>query len=149
MVNRRAWSASVYAHADANAEINVVPLVDVLLVLLVIFMITAPIIAQTLPVQLPQASLQLGTQVDQSLVVTIDRRGILAINQKTVGYFRKKSSIAKFKKRIKQWQTRNPGAPAFLRADRRLRYQTVILIMSRLRKLGIGQVGLMFEHPKR
>ncbi len=138
---KQAWASQ----GEVETEINVIPLVDVLLVLLVIFMITAPIITQTLPVQLPKSSLKLGAQVSRSMVVTIDRKGVLALNQKVVGYYRKRKSIAQFEKHMLQWKAQHPDAPAFLRADRRLRYQTVILIMSRLRKLGIDQVGLMFE----
>ena len=130
---------------DELADINIVPLVDVLLVLLVIFMITAPIITHTLDVQLPRASLSPGTRTDQTLIVTVDRRGTLAVNQKVMGPIRERDTLKRFDREIHAWKAANPGAPAFLRADRRLRYGTVIQVMAQLRRLGVIDVGLMIE----
>ena len=134
------WTA-----ADDVADINVVPLVDVLLVLLVIFMITAPIITHTLDVQLPRATLSPGTRTDQTLIVTVDRQGTLAVNQKVMGPLREQATLTRFDRAINAWKAANPGAAAFLRADRRLRYGTVIQVMAQLRRLGVIDVGLMIE----
>ena len=136
---------SDWTTADEVADINIVPLVDVLLVLLVIFMITAPIITHTLDVQLPRASLSPGTRTDQTLIVTVDRRGTLAVNQKVMGPIRERDTLKRFDREIHAWKAANPGAPAFLRADRRLRYGTVIQVMAQLRRLGVIDVGLMIE----
>jgi biopolymer transport protein ExbD len=122
-----------------------VPLVDVLLVLLVIFMITAPIITHTLDVQLPRATLAPGTRTDQTLIVTVDREGTLAVNQKVLGPIRNQDTIVRFDSEINAWKAANPGAAAFLRADHRLRYGTVIQVMAQLRRLGVIDVGLMIE----
>ena len=127
------------------ADINVVPLVDVLLVLLVIFMITAPIITHTLDVQLPRATLSPGTRTDQTLIVTVDRTGTLAVNQKVLGPIQDQDTVRRFEREIHAWKAANPGAAAFLRADRRLRYGTVIQVMAQLRRLGVIDVGLMIE----
>jgi biopolymer transport protein ExbD len=134
------WTA-----ADEVSDINIVPLVDVLLVLLVIFMITAPIITHTLDVQLPRATLSPGTRTDQTLIVTVDREGTLAVNQRVMGPIRNRDTVERFDKEINAWKAANPGAPAFLRADRRLRYGTVIQVMAQLRRLGVVDVGLMIE----
>ena len=134
------WTAT-----DEVSDINVVPLVDVLLVLLVIFMITAPIITHTLDVQLPQASLAPGTRTDQTLIVTVDRQGTLAVNQKVMGPLREEETLKRFDREIHAWKAANPGAAAYLRADRRLRYGTVIQVMAQLRRLGVIDVGLMIE----
>jgi len=136
---------SEWTTADEVADINIVPLVDVLLVLLVIFMITAPIITHTLDVQLPRASLSPGTRTDQTLIITVDREGTLALNQKVLGPIRNKDTVVRFDREIHAWKAANPGAPAFLRADRRLRYGTVIQVMAQLRRLGVVDVGLMIE----
>ncbi|HKI98271.1 MAG TPA: biopolymer transporter ExbD [bacterium] len=130
---------------DDLADINIVPLVDVLLVLLVIFMITAPIITHSLDVQLPRASLSPGTRTDQTLIISVDHQGTLAVNQKVLGPLRDKATIDRFDRAIHAWKAANPSAPAFLRADRRLRYGTVIQIMAQLRRLGVIDVGLMIE----
>lgn len=130
-------------------DINIVPLVDVLLVLLVIFMITAPIITDTLDVQLPRASLALGTRTNQTLIITVDRHGTLAVNQNVMGPIRSRSTMQRFDRAIQAWKAANQGAPAFLRADRRIRYGTVIQVMAQLRRLGVVDVGLMIEREGR
>jgi biopolymer transport protein ExbD len=136
---------SEWTTTDEVSDINVVPLVDVLLVLLVIFMITAPIITHTLDVQLPRASLSPGTRTDQTLIITVDREGTLALNQKVLGPIRNRDTVERFDREIHAWRAANPGAAAFLRADRRLRYGTVIQVMAQLRRLGVLDVGLMIE----
>ena len=134
------WTAN-----EEIADINIVPLVDVLLVLLVIFMITAPIIAHSLDVQLPRATLSPGTRTDQTLIISLDSRGTLAVNQSVMGPIRDRGAMKRFEKAVNRWKAGNPGSPAFLRADRRIRYGTVIQVMARLRRLGIIDVGLMIE----
>ncbi|MCZ6473853.1 MAG: biopolymer transporter ExbD [SAR324 cluster bacterium] len=134
------WTSS-----EPMSEINVVPLVDVLLVLLVIFMITAPIISHTLDVQLPRASLAPGTRADQTLIITIDRKGTLAVNDRVMGPIRSREAGRRFNQEINRWKAKYPGNAAYLRADRRIRYGTVIQVMARLRRLGVVDVGLMIE----
>ena len=136
---------SGWTTSEEVSDINVVPLVDVLLVLLVIFMITAPIIAHTLDVQLPTASLAPGTRASQTLVVSVDRDGRLAVNEKIMGPINSQAAMDRFSSEISKWKTTYPGSPAFLRADRRIRYGTVIQIMAQLRRLGVVDVGLMIE----
>jgi biopolymer transport protein ExbD len=136
---------SDWTSAEEMSDINIVPLVDVLLVLLVIFMITAPIIAHTLDVQLPRASLSPGTRTNQTLVITVDREGMLAVNEKVLGHIRSQEAINRLDKEINAWKARYPGSPAFLRADRRIRYGTVIQVMAQLRRMGVVDVGLMIE----
>ncbi len=134
------WTA-----ANEVSDINIVPLVDVLLVLLVIFMITAPIITHTLDVQLPRATLSPGTRTDQTLIISVDHLGTLAVNQKVLGPIRDRDTVQRFDQAVHTWKAANPGAAAFLRADRRLRYGTVIQVMAQLRRLGVVDVGLMIE----
>ncbi len=134
------WTAS-----EPLSDINIVPLVDVLLVLLVIFMITAPIISHSLDIQLPRASLAPGTRANETLIITIDKEGRLAVNETVVGLIRTKVAMDRFDSAILRWKQRYPGTPAFLRADRRIRYGTVISVMAELRRLGVVDVGLMIE----
>jgi len=136
---------SDWTTANEVSDINIVPLVDVLLVLLVIFMITAPIITHTLDVQLPRASLSPGTRTDQTLIISVDHLGTLAVNQKVLGPIRDQDTVQRFEQAVHAWKATNPGAAAFLRADRRLRYGTVIQVMAQLRRLGVVDVGLMIE----
>ncbi|HKJ22355.1 MAG TPA: biopolymer transporter ExbD [Gammaproteobacteria bacterium] len=137
------WTAT-----EPVSEINIVPLVDVLLVLLVIFMITAPIITHSLDVQLPRASLSPGTRANQTLVVTVDSQGTLAVNDKVLGPIRSQATVDRLEREVGQWRASYPGTPAFLRADRRIRYGTVIQVMAELRRMGVVDVGLMIEREE-
>jgi biopolymer transport protein ExbD len=140
---------SDWTSSEPMSDINIVPLVDVLLVLLVIFMITAPIISQTLDVQLPRATLAAGSKADQTLVVSVDQDGTVAVNDTVVGVLREQAGQTKFEQAIQRWKSAYPGTPAFLRADRRLRYGQVIQVMAELRRLGVVDVGLMIEREGR
>jgi len=134
-----------WTEQEPLADINVVPLVDVLLVLLVIFMITAPIIAPSLQVQLPRVSLDPGTNPNQTITVTIDREDRLAVNDRVLGSLRDDATFRRLESEISTWRANYPGSPAFLRADRLVRYGTVVQVMARLNRLGVVDVGLMIE----
>jgi biopolymer transport protein ExbD len=134
-----------WTESEPLSDINVVPLVDVLLVLLVIFMITAPIVAPTLQVQLPRVSLNPGTNPNQTITITIDREERLAVNDKVLGLLRDDDTLRRFEGEIDAWRAGYPGAPAFLRADRLVRYGTVVQVMARLNRMGVVDVGLMIE----
>jgi biopolymer transport protein ExbD len=127
------------------SDINIVPLVDVLLVLLVIFMITAPIISQTLDIQLPRATLASGSRANQTLIVSIDQEGTVAVNDRVMGQIRYQDTLKRFEGEINRWKAEYPNTPVFLRADRRLRYGSVIQVMAQLRRLNVVDVGLMIE----
>jgi biopolymer transport protein ExbD len=143
------FSGNDWTQSEPLSDINIVPLVDVLLVLLVIFMITAPIISQTLDVQLPRATLAAGTRADQTLVVSVDQEGAVAVNDTVVGALREQAGQQRFEQAIRKWKAAYPNTPAFLRADRRLRYGSVIQVMAELRRLGVVDVGLMIEREGR
>ncbi len=134
-----------WTEAESLSDINIVPLVDVLLVLLVIFMMTAPIITPTLEVQLPRVSLEPGTDPQQTLVITIDRRARLAVNDRVLGPLRSQSTLRQFEREIREWKADYPHAAAFMRVDRLVRYGTVIQVMARLNRMGVVDVGLMIE----
>ncbi len=129
------------------AEINIVPLVDVLLVLLVIFMITAPVVAYSLQVQLPQADIPAGSGKGQSLVVSINQVGEVALNRETLGTFNHAATRQSFRSQVRLWRLANPDSPALLRADARLSYGRVLQVMAELRRLQVKQVGLVIEQP--
>ena len=134
-----------WTSTEPMSEMNVVPMVDVFMVILLIFMITAPVISQTLDVQLPRASLSPGTRADQTLIISVDRTGVLALNNRVLGPLRKQRTVLAFERVVNRWKAAYPGAPAFLRADRRLRYGSVIQVMALLRRMGVVDVGLMIE----
>ena len=135
----------VWTESEPLSDINIVPLVDVLLVLLVIFMITAPIVAPTLQVQLPRVSFNPGTNPNQTITITIDREDRLAVNDRVLGPLRDDATLRRFESEIAAWRAHYPGSPAFLRADRLVRYGTVVQVMARLNRMGVVDVGLMIE----
>ena len=134
-----------WTEQEPLADINIVPLVDVLLVLLVIFMITAPIIAPSLPVQLPRVSLNPGTNPNQTITITIDREDRIAVNDRVLGALRDDATFRRFDNEISSWRAGYPNSPAYLRADRLVKYGTVVQVMARLSRMGVVDVGLMIE----
>ncbi len=124
------------------SEINVTPFVDVMLVLLVIFMVTTPILYQGVDVNLPKASSKPipSIQNDKKVVVTIDAKGDLYIEKTQYSLselkLKVRSLILEDGKNLKQEQV-------FLRADRDVPYGTVISVMSEIKKAGVENLGLI------
>jgi biopolymer transport protein TolR len=120
-------------------EINVTPFVDVMLVLLIIFMVSAPMMQSDVPVQLPQGAVETQNseeaQAAPSLVVAMDTQGHLFLHDKPI-------SVDALMKVVQEDQNRHP---IYLRADRGLTYQYVMSIMSRLSAVGCRRVHLVLE----
>ncbi|MBU2511714.1 biopolymer transporter ExbD [bacterium] len=125
------------------SEINVTPFVDVLLVLLVIFMITAPLFTKAIDVQLPKENLR-SSKVNEArkLVITINRNGTYFINGK-------RYSPDSLLKEALSWKAKHPGKTAFIRADERVNYGKITSLMVLLKNSGIQSLGLLVEEkPK-
>jgi biopolymer transport protein TolR len=123
-----------------NAEINLTPLVDVFLVLLIIFMVAAPIMQGGVDVDLPRAEAR-PIQADEGMIVTVDRQGQIFVDRTRVSYndFRVtfRSLVA----------TRKPDA-VYLRADTRVAYGEVVRVLAVIRASGIRNVGLVAEEEE-
>ncbi|HEX7043586.1 MAG TPA: protein TolR [Burkholderiales bacterium] len=123
------------------SEINVVPYIDVMLVLLVIFMITAPLLTQGVKIDLPQApSEPLDTQDQETLVVGIDRDGRYYLDDRRV-------SPAELRKRVQGILRARPQTPVMLRGDKAVPYGRVIEAMTLLQQAGAPSVGLITVPP--
>lgn len=121
------------------SDINVTPFVDVLLVLLIIFMITAPVITQTIRVKLPEESLRSSDIVtNRKFVVTLDRKGRYYLNNQRI-------KIKNLTLKAVDWYEKRPTQPVFIRADERVPYGQVTKLMSLLKNTGITNVGLLVE----
>ncbi len=129
------------------AEINVVPYIDVMLVLLVIFMVTAPLLTQGVDVQLPQAAADpiVTPQNQEPLVLSIDADGELYLS---VGDDEDAPLAAE---RVVELAAavlrRNPGTPVLLKADQRVAYGAVVQAMALLQQAGAANVGFLTEAP--
>ncbi len=128
------------------AEINVVPYIDVMLVLLVIFMITAPLLSQGVKVDLPQAAAQpLDQDSLEPLVVTVDAEGNYYLN--VGGEDDEPVDAESIVQRAAAVLRRQPETPVMVRGDERVSYGQVVQVMTWLQAAGAPSVGLMTETP--
>mgnify|MGYP001550478245 FL=1 len=129
------------------AEINVVPYIDVMLVMLVIFMVTAPLLTQGVKVDLPEANAKAVDDKDQEpLVVTVDAAGNLYLN---VGDDPQQPlDNDALLERIAAVQRRQPGKQVLVRGDHRVDYGTVIQALVLLQQADIPKVGLVTDPPE-
>ena len=125
----------------AMTDINVTPLVDVMLVLLIIFMVTAPLIQSGVKVDLPRASAQQMEHSEEKLVLTItkDRRIFLA-NVEIPG--------AELEAKLASNARIQKDKELYLHADRSLPYGTVVEIMAAARRAGVESLGMITEQDK-
>jgi biopolymer transport protein ExbD/biopolymer transport protein TolR len=124
-----------------NADINVTSLVDVAFVLLIIFMITAPIMQGGVDVQLPQAQARPLTP-NQGMVVSVDRQGRIFIDETEVTY-------DDFRITFRALVERRQPSGVYVRADRRVPYGDVVRVLAVVRNSGIRDVGLVAEEEFR
>ncbi|WP_108444262.1 protein TolR [Halomonas denitrificans] len=127
-------------------EINVVPFIDVMLVLLVIFMITAPMLTQGVQVDLPQVTSEpiQETEDRDPIVVSVDKDGQYYIS---LGGDETSVSLDEVSERVIILLDRQPGTPVMVRGDRNVPYGQVVTLMSTLQTAGVSNVGLISEPP--
>ncbi len=119
------------------ADINVTPLVDVMLVLLIIFMITAPLLVTGVPIKLPQNRAKALDPEDQKTVVTLDAKGAIYINDAPV-------DDVELSDRLESIAGDFPSTPqVFLRADAALDYGRVMEVIGELNHAGLNKVSLI------
>tara|TARA_B110000444_G_scaffold260653_1_gene308478 strand:+ start:1658 stop:2083 length:426 start_codon:yes stop_codon:yes gene_type:complete len=128
------------------AEINVVPYIDVMLVLLVIFMVTAPLLMQGVKVDLPEATSEPVTDQDsEPLIVSINKNGGLFLNLGADPD--QELSLATIGQRVAAVLRRNPKKAVMVWGDRNVSYGEVVVLMTALQKAGAPSVGLVTETP--
>lgn len=134
-----------------KAEINIVPYIDVMLVLLVIFMVTAPLLNQGVEVDLPKAPaepLETQSQEIQVIVLSVQRSGACALSigsekAQTVDCQQLSPRREELMERLKQ----TPQPPVLVRGDKEVRYEQVIQAMAALKEAGAAKVGLSTAPP--
>ena len=126
---------------EPMGEINVTPLVDVMLVLLIIFMVTAPLLTQGVNVELPKAESPPLTQNIEPLVVSIRADGRLYLQRRQV-------QLDQLAPRLRAILKQKPKLPVYVRGDAKTPYERIAQVMSLLAQAGIEKVGLVTE-PRR
>ena len=119
------------------AEINIVPLVDVVLVLLLIFMLTAPMMYRGIDVNLPRASAK-PTAVEERLVLTVTKDRLLYLNERPL-------PLANLETRLRELLRDRADRTLFIKADKDLAYGYVVETMDRVRRAGVERVGMVTE----
>ena len=128
------------------SEINVVPYIDVMLVLLIIFMVTAPMLMQGVKVDLPEASAKpVENQDSEPVIVSVDAAGKLYLN---LGQEKQVLSLPTIKDRVSAVMRRSPEKPVLVWGDRTVPYGDVVAIMVALQEAGAPSVGLVTEDPQ-
>ncbi|HWP34910.1 MAG TPA: protein TolR [Thermodesulfobacteriota bacterium] len=127
---------------SALSEINVTPFVDVMLVLLVIFMVTAPLVTQGVEVRLPTARARQLEAQREPVVVTVARDGRIYINRTEV-------RLADLRTRIERIFDNRAEADreVYLRADAEVPYGVVVRAVAELKRAGVGKLGMVTEPP--
>jgi biopolymer transport protein TolR len=123
------------------ADINVTPLVDVMLVLLVVFMVTAPLLTVGVPVDLPQTQAPPINEPKEPTVITVNKDGVLYIQDSVVPM---DTLVAK----LQAITGSNPDAVLYVRGDKDINYGKVLEVMSLISNAGFHKVSLVAEAPK-
>ena len=134
-------SLSRLGHRHRNAEINVTPFVDVMLVLLVIFMVTAPLMYQGMDVNLPETTTQALRVRDDPLILSVEKDGTFYLGRSEV-------ALGELRSKLEALFEARGSKDVFLRADRDAPYGTVVKAMAAAREAGSTRLGIVTEAEK-
>lgn len=122
------------------SEINVTPFVDVMLVLLIVFMVTAPLLTVGIPVDLPRTKAQNISEPVEPLVVTVNKEGSIFIQETGV-------EMGQLVARLRAITENKPDTRIYIRGDKNINYGRVMEVMGRLNTAGFTRVALISEVP--
>jgi biopolymer transport protein TolR len=137
-----AMDASSPRETTTISQINVTPLVDVMLVLLVIFMVTAPIIQQGVQVNLPQAQSNAIPGTEEHLVVTVAKNGRVYLNDNAM-------SLSELGEKLRAIKKIQANKQVYLRADQDVRYGVVMQTIAEIKQAGIERLGMVTRPPSK
>ncbi len=128
-------------HDEVMSEINMIPFIDVMLVLLIIFIITVPVMKRAVNVQLPQASNEKEQIKPETVRLTVQADG---------SYWLSEEKIAddQLPARLQAAASKQPQPDLHIRADRDVRYERVAQAMAAAQQVGLGKIGFITEPPK-
>jgi biopolymer transport protein TolR len=124
------------------SDINIVPLVDVMLVLLIIFMVTAPMLTQGVDVNLPQANAKALRSDEERLVITVDANSRIFVGKQPMKFNQLSSALQAIVERRTDRQV-------YFRADRTVPYGFVVKVIAEIRNAGIEKLGMVTEPLER
>ncbi len=123
------------------ADINVTPLVDVMLVLLIVFMVTAPLLTVAVPIDLPKTNARSLSQDKEPLVISIDSKGKVYLQETAM-------ELGSLVDKLKAVTGANPDARIFVRGDKGVTYGRIMEIMGTVSAAGFNKVALVAELPR-
>ncbi|MBP8285847.1 MAG: biopolymer transporter ExbD [Rhodoferax sp.] len=123
------------------SDINMTPLIDVMLVLLVIFIITAPLLASTIELELPSAAATQGRHTTRTISVAIDAAGNTYLDNQPV-------SLEELAERFVNVRKTHPDTEVQLRADQSVAYGRVVMVMGSAQKAGLNRIGFVTDPPE-
>ena len=126
------------------SEINMTPLIDVMLVLLVIFIITAPLMTSSLKLDLPNAAGGAGSDAPAFIVLAIDADGSLFVGEQRLPAAQEQAQVAQH---VREAARRNPATEVQLRADSRVPYGRVAQLIGWVQEAGLTRIGFVTQTP--
>ena len=122
------------------SDINVTPMVDVMLVLLVIFILTAPLMASSIKLDLPKTDAAKASEAPQFVTLVVDKTGQIFLNDTPIDLGALKTSLT-------QTAVKNPDTEVQLRADVAVPYGKVVEVMGAAQKAGLNRIGFVADAP--
>ena len=126
--------------AEPMSEINVTPMVDVMLVLLVIFILTAPLMASSIKLDLPKTDAATASEAPKFVTLVVDKTGQIYLNNQPIVLDALKTSLS-------QTAVKNPDTEVQLRADEAVPYGKVVEVMGAAQKAGLNRIGFVADAP--
>ena len=126
--------------SEPMSEINVTPMVDVMLVLLVIFILTAPLMASSIKLDLPKTDAAKASEAPKFVTLVVDKSGQIFLNDKPIALDALKTSL-------RQTAAQNPDTEVQLRADVAVPYGKVVEVMGAAQKAGLNRIGFVADTP--
>ncbi len=141
-INLSADGDSTYVPPPTLNEINVTPMVDVMLVLLIIFMVSAPLMQQGVQVDLPKTDSPPLSEQEEQIVLVIKRNGNIEINENAV-------QLSNLRKKLRAIYKNKRKKEIFIQSDQTVAYGKVATIMSQIQLAGVHKIGLVTEPRKK
>jgi biopolymer transport protein TolR len=127
-------------NSNFMSDINVTPFVDVMLVLLIIFMVTAPMMTQGVDVALPEATAEPLPAEKENLMISIDNKSTVFINDVPV-------TVDDLNEKLKRIMSNRSDRAVYLKADKDIPYGTVVRVMSEIKLAGVEKLGMVTVPP--